>query len=250
MRAALFSVSWLWWTVGGILLVLCAVVLIGTYTFLPPLLGSAVGKSIKNEMGLRNTPEVSVKSDPPPKMLSGSFAQGQISLGDTDFGEVRPRKVTIDLDPFDLNMMKSMGGGGFVSREPLSGDLQMEVSEKEVARIADSASQDIPIEGVELEEDEVTVRSETRLLGVDVPVVVQGSLEIMDQELVFEPRRVSAFGFRLPQNLADELLKEADFSYPLEDLPYDARVSKIEVKEGYLILYGRLERIPLDAGNG
>lgn len=250
MRTTLFSLSWLWLAVGGILLLLCAVVLIGTYTFLPPLIGSIFGKSIKNEMGLRNTPEVSLKSDPPPRMLSGAFAQGQISLGDTDFGGVRPRKVTIDLDPFDLNMMKSMGGGGFVSREPLSSDLRMEVSEKEVARIAGSASQDIPVEAVELEEGEVTVRSGTRLLGVDVPVAVQGELEVLDQELVFEPRRVSAFGFRLPKNLADELLSEADFSYPLEDLPYDAKINKIEVKEGYLILNGRLERIPLDAGNG
>ena len=250
MRATLFSVSWIWWTAGGILLVLVAVALIGTYTFLPPMMSSAVGKSIESEMGLQNTPEVSLKSDPPPRMLSGAFAQGQISLADTDFGDVRPRKVTIDLDPFDLNVLKSVGDGDFTSREPLSGDLRMEVSQEEVARIAASASQDIQIDDVELKEGGVTVRSGTRLLGIDVPVAVRGGLEVLDQELVFEPRQVSAFGFRLPQDLADELLAEADFSYPLEDLPYDARVSRIEVKEGYLILYGRLERIPLNAGNG
>ncbi len=227
----------------------CVVALVGTYTFLPPLIGSAVGKSIQREMELRNTPEVSLKSEPPPKMLSGMFARGQVSLGEADFEDIRPRKVTIDLDPFDLNVLKSLGGGGFVSREPLSGDLRMEVAEREVARIADSASQDIAIEAVELEEGEVTVRSGTQFLGVDVPIAVQGGLEVLEQELVFEPRRVTAFGFRLPQGMVDELLTEADFRYPLRDLPYDASISKVEVREGYLILFGRLQRIPLDAGN-
>lgn len=229
---------------------MCLVALVGTYTFLPPLVGSIFGKSMKNEMDLQKTPEVSVKSEPPPTMLAGTFAQGQVSLEETEFGGVRPRKVTIDLDPFDLNVLESMRSGEFASEEPLSGKLRMEVSEKEIARIAGSAAEGISIEAVDLEKDQVAVESGTQVLGVEVPIAVHGNMEIRGQRLVFEPRRVSAFGVRLPDRLSEELLSESDFSYPLEDLPYDASISNIEVKKDYLVLSGRLENIPLGAEGG
>lgn len=229
---------------------LCVVALLGTYTFLPPLLGNLFEKSIKSEMGLQTTPEVNLSSDPPPMLLVGNFSQGRVALGESDFGDVRPRKVTIDLDPFDLNVLKSVGNGAFVAQEPLSGKVRMEVTEKEVSRIASSTAEDISIKNVNLEEDQVTVRSGTQVLGVEVPVVVRGSLKIEGQQLAFEPDRVSAFGVDVPERMSKELLSEADFSYPMEDLPYDANVSGIEVKKNYLVITGRLENIPLDAENG
>ena len=244
------SISRIWLAVAGGVVTLGLVVLLGTYTFLPALLENYFGKSIESELGLQKTPEVSLRSEPAPAMLAGNFAQGQVSLAQTDFGGVRPRRVTIDLDPFDVNVLKSMQDGEFASQEPLSGSLRMEISEKEVARIAGSATEDFSIEGVELEKGQTTVESSTRFLGVDVPVVVRGGMEVRDQRLVFEPQQVSAFGVRLPERLAEELLSEADFSYSLENLPYDASVSEIEVKKDYLVLFGRLESIPLGAGGG
>ena len=245
-----FPISRLWLVVGGGGLVLCLIALLSTYTFLPSLLGNMFGESIKNEMGLQTTPEVSLESDPPPTMLAGNFAQGQVSLAQADFEDVRPRRVTIDLDPFDLNVMKSMQDGELASQEPLSGNLRMEISENEVARLADSSTEDFSVEGAELEENQISVESATQVLGVEVPVVVQGDMEIRDQQLVFEPQQVSALGIRLPDRLAEELLSEADFSYPLEDLPYDASISDIEVKQNYLVLSGRLENIPLGSESG
>jgi hypothetical protein len=126
----------------------------------------------------------------------------------------------------------------------------MEVTEKEVLRIASSASEDITIEGINLEKDRVTVRSGTQILGIDVPIGVRGGLEIRGQRLIFEPSRISAFGVDLPDDLSKELLSEADFSYPMEDLPYDADVSRIEMKKNHLVVSGRLESIPLNGGNG
>lgn len=234
---------------GGVL-VLCLILIVGTYTFLPALLENVFGERLKGELGLQNRPEVSLQSDPPPALLAGDFAQGQVSLQQADFGGVRPRRATIDLDPFDINVLKTVQNGELASQEPLSGNLRMEISEDEVARLADSATEDFSVQGAELEENQVTVESATQVLGVEVPVVVQGDMKIQEQQLVFEPQQVSAFGVRLPDRLTEELLSEADFSYPLEDLPYDATLSNIEVKRDYLILSGRLENIPLGAENG
>ena len=55
---------------------LCAVALIGTYTFLPPLLENLVVRDLRNSLGLVVRPEVDLVSDPPPNMLLGSFEEG------------------------------------------------------------------------------------------------------------------------------------------------------------------------------
>lgn len=227
-----------------------AVVLIGAYTFIPPLVGSLFGESIKNEMGLQTTPDVTLKSDPPPTMLAGNFAGGRISLGETEFGGIRPRRVTIDLDPFDLDLLKSVREGEFTSEKPLSGKLRVEISEKEVSRILGPVLEEVSIENVDLEQGRTTVRSGARLLGVDVPVAVRGGLEIQDQALVFEPSQVSAFGVRIPDRLSNQVLSQSELSYPLEDLPYETVISEVEVEKDHLILFGRLERIPLDDPGG
>lgn len=229
---------------------MCAVAVVGTYTFLPALIGSMFGESIKSGLDLRSEPEVSLQSDPPPTLLAGNFSQGQVSMQQADFGGVRPQRVTIDLDPFDINVLKSMQSGELASQEPLSGNLRMEISENEVARLANSSTEGFSVQGAELEENRVTIESATQVLGVEVPVVVEGGMEIQGQQLVFEPQQVSAFGVRLPDRLTEELLAGADFSYPLEDLPYDATLTDIEVRQDYLVLSGRLENIPLGAESG
>ncbi|MGF1470503.1 MAG: DUF2993 domain-containing protein [Rubrobacteraceae bacterium] len=245
MKDAFFKMPWVWGIAGGVLVVLVVVVLVGTYTFLPGVMGGLFEESIKNEMDLRSTPDVSLKSEPPPSILMGEFAAGRVSLAEGEFGGVRPRSVTIDLDPFELNVLKSLRGGEFTSKEPLSGSLRLEVTENEVSRIARSAAEDVEIESVDLAEDQVTVQSGTQFLGVDVPVAVRGTLEVRGQALVFVPGRVSAFGVRVPDGLSEDLLSEADFRYPFEDLPYDAEISEAEVEKDYLVLTGRLNRIPL-----
>lgn len=187
---------------------------------------------------------------PQPVVQAGTLAASQESSEGTEFEEVRPRKVTIDLDPFDLDVRRGALGSDLSSERPLSGDLRMEISEKEVSRLANLSAEDASVEAVNLERDQVTVESSTRLLGFGVPVTVRGDLEVRDQELVFEPSRASAFGVRLPDRLADELVSRSNFSYPLDDLPYGANISGIEVKEDYLVMRGRLERIPLGEMGG
>lgn len=232
----------------GLLLVLVAIV--GSYTFLPALMSNLFEQSIANDMGLDDRPEVTLSSQPPASILSGTFADGSVSLRGGEFGGVRPKKVLIDLDPFDLNMLKSVSGGVLTSDEPLSGKLRMKVSEDEISRIASSAEKDISVSGIELEKDRIKVRTRVQLLGVDVPVAVTGGLRVGGRKLKFVPRRVSAFGVQLPDRLSDELLSQADFAYPLQDLPYKAEVSEVKIEKDYLILSGRLESITLGAGNG
>jgi hypothetical protein len=63
-----------WLALVTLLLAYAAVVLIGTYTFLPPLIEGAVARSVQDRLGLEETPGVELERGPPPEMLAGRFS--------------------------------------------------------------------------------------------------------------------------------------------------------------------------------
>ncbi len=234
-----------------VLILLGAVALIGSYTFLPPLLSSTVGQSIQQDLGLADTPQVDLKSQPPPKILAGKFSRGRIDMGEFDLGGgVRPSRVTIDLDPFDVNVIRSVANGALTSEGPLSGDMRVELSEKSVTDIARSRIKQFPVKGVDLEKNTVRVSSQVELIGIAVPVSVEGDLKARDNTMTFEPRSVRAFGVPVPKGITDSLLAGTDFTYPLDGLPYDTHITGVELQKDRMILTGKAKRISLGGPGG
>jgi hypothetical protein len=69
-------------------------------------------------------------------------------------------------------------------------------------------------------------------------------VEVRGATLAFVPRRVTAVGVPVPEALSDELLAEANFVYPLDDLPYGLRITDAETEEGRLVLSGEARNLP------
>ena len=238
------------WLALAALLLLAVFILIGTYTFLPPLVERTVARSVQDRLELKEKPGVELESDLlPPVMLAGRFSGGRISLGGADFGGVRAEKVALELDPFDLDVLRSLVRGALTAEEPLSGTLVATLSEREVLRLV-QAGTDVPVRDLRLEVGRVVVGLETTVFGMQVPVSVQGSLPLRGESLVFEPRSVSALGAEVPPGLADQVLEGTDLSFSLEGLPYGAEISGVEVAENRLVLSGEAERIPLRGSVG
>ena len=229
---------------AAVLVPVVAVLLIAPYTFLPSLLEYAVARDVQARLGTQSQPEVNLKSDPALKMLSGEFSGGHIVLKKVGLGGVQAERVRIDLDPFDINVWASSWKGHVVDREPLSGDITVEVPEDEVFRLVKEGS-DMPVTGVDVEEGEVVVRSEATVLGTRLPVSVDGNLGLRGSSMVFEPRSMEAAGIRVPEELADQLLAGADFEYAVDRLPYQATLTGVEAEEGQIVLSGRVPSIPL-----
>jgi hypothetical protein len=137
-----------------------------------------------------------------------------------------------------------MKNGRVVDREPLSGDLEIEVSEDEVARLAEKGS-GMPVSSVEVNEGGVVIRSEASVLGRQVPVSVEGNLALDKGDLAFEPRGLEAAGVRVPDELADRLLSGTNFEYSLDRLPYQTTITGVDTEEGKIVLEGRVPSIPL-----
>jgi hypothetical protein len=230
--------------IAAVLVPVVVVLLIGPYTFLPSLLEYAVARDVQSRLGIEKQPEVRLRSDPPLNMLRGEFSGGRIAMRNVDLGGVRAEKASIDLDPFDIDVWDTMKSGRVVDREPLSGALEIEVSEDEISRLAQKAS-GMPVASVKVQRDGVLIGSEASALGTQFPVSVEGDLAVEDGDLVFEPASLEAAGVPVPDELADRLLAGADFEYPLDRLPYQTTINRVETEEGRIVLDGRVPSIPL-----
>ena len=235
--------------VAAVLVPVLVVFLIGPYTFLPSLLEYAVARDVKTRLGVEKQPDVELKSDPPLRMLAGEFSGGRIVMKNTDLGNVTATRARIDLDPFDINVWATIRKGHVVDRDPLSGDVRVDVPESEVSRLAKAGSE-IPIQDLEVHEDGVIVRSEVSVLGTRFPISIEGEPGLRDGELIFEPQGLTAAGVKGPDELADRLLAGTSFEYPLDRLPYQTTITSVEAEEGRIILSGRVPSVPLGAYPG
>ncbi|HET7479363.1 MAG TPA: DUF2993 domain-containing protein [Rubrobacteraceae bacterium] len=224
--------------------------LVGCYTFLPSLLEGMVAGNLQRSMGLASEPGVKLASDPPPRMLAGEFSRGEIEMKGADLGGVRPDRITVDLDPFDVEVLKSAASGSLKVREPLTGKMRVELTEQQVSEIARERVEDFPIEGVSLSRDRAVVSSKVEILGFPVPVSVDGEVSARGGALVFEPREVRALGVPVPKRLTDALLAGTDFTYRIEGLPYDTEIKDVRVEEGRAILTGYVRGITLGDSGG
>jgi hypothetical protein len=223
-----------------------AIALIGAYTFLPSILETAVAGDVRRDLGLAETPDVWLESDPQPAILTGKFSDGRVSLRGEELGGVRAKSATVDLEPFDVDVSRSLRRGELVGEEPLSGRLRVVVAEEEIVRLT-GENTTVPISGVELERDRMVARSVVPVFGVEVPVSVAGSLDLRDGSIAFEPEGLEAAGVPVPGELSDQLLSGAGFAYPLEGLPDGVTLTGAEAEEGRLVLTGEVEGIPLGA---
>jgi hypothetical protein len=232
--------------VAAVLVPVLVVFLIGPYTFLPSLLEYAVAQDVKARLGVEKQPYVKLNSNPPLRMLAGEFSGGRIVMKNTDLGNLTATRARIDLDPFDINLWATVKKGHVVYRDPLSGDVRVDVPESEVSRLA-MAGSEIPIQDVDVQDGGVVVRSEVAVLGTNLPVSIEGDPALRDGELIFEPQGLTAAGIQVPDELADRLLAGTSFEYPLNRLPYQTNITGVEAEEGQIILSGRVPSIPLGA---
>ncbi len=232
--------------VAAVLVPVLVVFLVGPYTFLPSLLEYAVARDVKARLGIEKQPDVELKSDPPLRMLAGEFSGGRIVMKNTDLGNVTATRARIDLDPFDIDVWATIRKGHVVDRDPLSGDVRIDVPEREVSRLAKAGSE-IPIQDVDVQEDGVVIRSEVSVLGTRFPAYIEGDPGLRNGELVFEPRGLTVAGVQVPDKLADRLLAGTSFEYPLDRLPYQTTITSVEANEGRMILSGRVPSVPLGA---
>lgn len=227
-----------------ILVVLAVVLLIVPRFVLPPVLEGVVARKVQEQLGLAERPAVDLDSDPRSGLLPGGFSGGDISVGETDLGGVRAEGATMDLDPFSLDLRESVRSRALVTEEPISGRVELTLSEEEVSRLAEQNAR-VPINDVELKRSGVTVESEASVLGFTLPVTVDGGVGVEGDALVFQPEDVRAAGVAVPADVADSLLAGTAFRYPVEDLPYGGRLTGAETVDGAVVLAGRVSGVDL-----
>jgi hypothetical protein len=221
------------------------VLLVVPYFVLPPVLENLVARNVQDRLGLAERPGVELDSDPQWEMLLGEFSSGRISIGETDLGGVRAEDVAMDLDPFSVDVGESVRSRTVVVREPVSGQVRLTISEREVSRLAQQNA-GVPVNGVELKRSGVTVESEASALGATFPVAVDGGVGVEGNVLLFRPETVRAAGMTVPGYLVDSLLAGTAFRYPVDGLPYGGQITGAKTVDGAVVLRGRVSGVELD----
>ena len=228
-------------TLFALLVVL--LVVLAPYTVLPALLELVVARAFQSQLGLEQTPEVEVESSPAPVMYAGSFSKALVSAEGVGVRNVKIKKVVMELDPFNLNILESVSSGKVSTEKPLSGKLDVELSEDNVSRLAQVGA-GVPVQEVELEDGQVVLSMAT---SFGAPVTVGGRLLLQDGMLVFEPQQVEQAP---PLVSPDQVLALTGFAYPANMLPYGAKITGVEVGKDSLTLSGEIQNIPLEGPIG
>jgi hypothetical protein len=151
---------------GKTLLALLALTLIALapYTILPPLLESMVARTVQDQVGLGRPPEVELGSDPPPKMYFGSFSKARISVRGYEISGLETEYVALELDPFDLNLLQSATTRTVSTAQPLSGRLQVKLSDESALRLSQIGLAPPP-QNIELTQEQILL-----ILSGEIPM--------------------------------------------------------------------------------
>ena len=135
-------------------LLLLTLVALAPYTILPPLLESMVARTVQDQVGLARPPEVELGSDPPPTMYFGSFSTARIAVRGYEISGLETEYVALELDPFDLNLLQSVTTRTVSTAQPLSGDLQIKLSDESALRLSQLGLA-APPQNIELTQDQI-----------------------------------------------------------------------------------------------
>ena len=129
-------------------------VVLAPYTILPPLLESFVARTVQDKVGLANPPEVELASDPPLGIYAGSFSEARISVRGYEISGLQTEYVALELDPFNLNLLRSATTGTVSTAQPLSGSLHVKLSKAAALRLSQVGIQPPP-QSIELSQDQI-----------------------------------------------------------------------------------------------
>ena len=124
------------------------------YTILPPLLESMVARTLQDQVGLARPPEVEIGSDPPPTMYLGSFSTARISVRGYEISGLETEYVALELDPFNLNLLQSATTRTVSTAQPLSGSLQIKLSDESALRLSQLGLA-VPQQKIELTQEQI-----------------------------------------------------------------------------------------------
>lgn len=224
----------------GLAAVIALILIIGAYTFLPGVVSDRVAAGIQEDFGLDREPEVTVTSDPQLDILRGGFSGGKVNIGAGQLFGFDVESIDVNLDPFDIDVRRSIFGRELVYETASSGTMTATVSSEEVARVALEESD---VDGVSLSGGQLVVQREPRLFGdLTLPVEVRGELALRNpQLLVYTPQDVSVSGVGIPEDTADQILSGIELDFPIEEVGEGVTLREAEVEGDQLVLTGDIE---------
>ena len=87
-------------------------------------------------------------------MYHGSFSTARIAVRGYELGGLETEYVALELYPFDLNLLQSATSRTVSTARPLSGSLQIKLSDESALRLSQLGLQ-VPPQNIELTQDQI-----------------------------------------------------------------------------------------------
>ncbi|HVL84538.1 MAG TPA: DUF2993 domain-containing protein [Pseudonocardia sp.] len=247
-----------------VLLVLAGLLVVGDFAA-AAVAESAVSRQLRDQLGLRTDPDVRINGFPfTTQALAGEYGSVDVAADGVAVGELRDLEVSAQLRDVRAPLSALLGSG---PRTLVVGEAEgtVRVSADGVERLVggvrrlridtlDAAALQVAVDNggdpglAGLDPDRAAhFVGLTSVLGQDVEFFVIAVLDLVDGQILVEPRDVvlGAAAFAVPDVLSDQL--EERFTVRIDPgvLPLEVTPTQVRARDGHLEISGRTEGLVL-----
>ncbi len=215
------------------------VLMIAVQIYLPGMTSAAVEQALYKRYGFQDI-EVEVHSLPAVNILAGKIGQLRINVPEAVFNNMTVSDVEIVLHGLSINLFKVYRGEIDYSLAQ-RGELEFEITEQSMNDYLSGK----PVNGfkeilIELNADKSIIKSQIVLLGKDISFDVAGNFAIEDGNMVFIPDNLIIQEYSVGEVFQDKVKGNLNFQIELGDLPYNTRLTGLEVLDDSIRVTGEI----------
>lgn len=206
--------------------------------FLAGVISEQVLKELKRELPQHESMELTIKSRPAFKMLTGEI--DQLLLQSTDLDLEGLLITNLDLMLRGIKVENQDGIYQIINSE-LAG-LKMIISQSSLNSYVQKYLLDVGDVSLTIAPNTVKITGNIDLMGQNISFDVEGYFRVTEnQYLDFVPRRTLVEEVQIPAFLANEIMKEVDFRIDLGllDLPFQLLVDEVQIGNQEIALIKR-----------
>ncbi len=212
--------------------------------FLPQNVSSAVEEALKEQYGL-NDVQVTVHSFPAIKLLAGRIDGAEIFVPSTIFSNIPVNDLYVSLKEVDINVISVL------QKEPRytmnrTGQIQFKITEDGLnGYLAENPISGLSNLNVSLQGNQSIVNCEVTILSNKINIGLVGRFSLNQGNLIFIPEDLIIEEHSIGNYLKDRFTTGTNFQINLGDLPYDARLTRLETGENSITFYGEIGPIKI-----
>jgi hypothetical protein len=216
-----------------ILLILTAVLLFLIFSQI--ILPVAFEKSFENvflsELNYPASLKADVKVFPAVKIIFGKIDKINIQAQEIVVDNIKIKKINIEINKFTYKPLEFLKGNFLYSGD--KGEIRFTINEKNIEKFLTAQnflnSREI---NVEISKDFLTINCFIELLGRKLPLLISGTFDVKEGNLIYKPNSVKLGLFDLGDTIDMRLESRSSFILDFDNFPFNLRITDVFLEKG------------------